>query len=76
MKEYFDIIKKHKLIMCITISYLIPILIVCYLYNNSPSISCIICNQKNKYIILFFMIIFGFFIILYEKKIMIIFHYL
>ena len=68
MKEYFDSINKHNLIICITISYLIPILIVCYLYNNSPNISYIISKNKIKYIILFFMIVFGIFVILYEKK--------
>ena len=68
MKEYFDSINKHNLIICITMSYLIPIFIVCYLYNNSCSISSIICNEKNKYVILFLMILFGFFVILYEIK--------
>jgi len=48
--------------------YLFPIIYVCMYYDNSCSISSIICDEKIKYIILFFMILMGCSTILYEYR--------
>ena len=58
--------KNDILLLLILITYIIPIFYVFNEYKNNPSISNIICDDKNKYIIFFSMVIMGFFTILYE----------
>jgi len=60
--------ERNHLLACMLGSYLIPIVIVFILYQNNPSISSIICNDKNKAVILISMIIMGIFTLLYENQ--------
>ena len=57
---------RNILLSCMLISYLVPIFIVYFNYCNNESVSNIICNPTNQYIILLCMIIMGFFTLLYE----------
>lgn len=48
------------------LSYSIPIFYVYYNYSNSTSVSSIICKEQCQKVILFSMILMGYFSILYE----------
>jgi hypothetical protein len=57
---------KNNLLFLIILTYIIPISIVYYSYSSNKCISNIITNDSCKNIILLFMILMGFFTILYE----------
>jgi hypothetical protein len=59
---------KNVLLLFMIICYLLPILFVCYNYNSNNSVSNIICNDKCKYYILFFMFFMGIGTLLYELE--------
>lgn len=48
--------------------YLLPIMFVCYNYTSNNSVSNIICNNKCKHYILFFMFLMGVGTLLYELE--------
>lgn len=60
--------KKNTLLLFMIMFYVIPIFYVYYMYNDNDSVSNIICDEKCKNIILFFMILMGITTILYETK--------
>ena len=69
MQQLHNIIKnKDILLLCMLISYMIPILFIFLNYSCNNSVSNIICKQEFKNIILTSMIIMGFFTILYELR--------
>ena len=57
---------KHILLLFMIFCYLIPIYFVYYHYKSNNSLSNILCYNKNKYLILFFMVLMGLGSILYE----------
>ena len=59
---------KNYFLFFMIICYIIPIFNVYYHYNYNTSISSIICNDKCKHIILFFMLLMGIATILYELE--------
>jgi hypothetical protein len=60
--------ERNHLLACMLCSYFIPIIIVFVLYQDNPSISSIICNDRNKAAILISMILMGIFTLLYENQ--------
>jgi hypothetical protein len=59
---------KNYLLLFMIFCYMIPIYYVYYYYNKNYSVSSIICNEKCKHIILFFMILMGIGTFLYEVE--------
>ena len=59
-------LNKDCLLLFMISCYLVPIILVYYNYNSNTSVSNIICNENNKNIILFFMLLMGIGTILYE----------
>ena len=59
---------KNILLSLMLACYLLPIIIVSYKYDSNKSISNIICDNKYKYYILFFMILMGVWTLLYELE--------
>lgn len=59
---------KNVLLLFMLICYLLPIFYVYVYYDSNTSISNIICNEKLKYYILFFMWLMGIGTILYELE--------
>jgi len=60
---------KNYLLFFMIICYIVPIFNIYHYYNNNNnSISSIICNNKCKYTILFFMLLMGIGTILYELE--------
>ena len=57
---------KNYILFFMVICYIIPIFNIYYHYNGNTTISSIICNDKCKYTILFFMLLMGIGTILYE----------
>lgn len=69
MQLLYNITKnKNILLLCMLISYIIPIIFIFLNYSCNNSVSNIICKQEFKNIILTSMIIMGFFTILYELR--------
>ena len=58
---------KNTLLICIILSYSIPLYNICQKNFNKISVSNIICDENCKKNIFMFMIIMGFFTILYEN---------
>jgi hypothetical protein len=61
-------VNKNFLLVTALIIYFFPIIYTFNCYDNNNTISSIISNEKNKNIILFFMLLMGIAIILYEHK--------
>ena len=61
-------VSKNFLLVTALIIYFFPIIYTFNCYDNNNTISSIISNEKNKNIILFFMLLMGIAIILYEHK--------
>jgi hypothetical protein len=61
--------KKHGLLLCMFLSYLIPIAIVASyaLQESSPTVSHILCKTENNTMILLAMMLMGFFTVWYES---------
>lgn len=59
---------KNILLLFMLLCYLLPIMIVCYNYNSNNSVSNIICDNKCKHYILFFMFLMGVGTFLYELE--------
>uniref|UniRef100_A0A6C0BA00 Uncharacterized protein n=1 Tax=viral metagenome TaxID=1070528 RepID=A0A6C0BA00_9ZZZZ len=59
---------KNTYLLFMIFCYLIPIFIVYFNYDSHHSVSSIICSNKHKYIILFFMFLMGLGTILYEVE--------
>ena len=59
---------KNSLLICLILSYCLPIYYIYCKYSGNSSLSNIICNKDLKNYIFMFMIIMGFFAILYEIK--------
>lgn len=59
---------KHILLIAMFISYSIPIIYVYNQFEINTTLSDIICDDSCKYTILFYMMIMGFFTILYEMQ--------
>lgn len=59
---------KNILLIIMIISYTIPIYYVYSNYDSNTSVSSIICNEKCKHIILFFMFLMGIGTLLYEAE--------
>jgi hypothetical protein len=59
---------KNILLLFMIICYLLPIMFVFYNYTSNKSVSNIICDNKCKYYILFFMFLMGLATLLYELE--------
>lgn len=57
---------QHVLLLCMLIAYSLPIYYVYTQFQTDTTLSDIICDETCKHTILFYMVIMGFFTILYE----------
>lgn len=60
-------VKSNLFLLLMLISYSIVISLIYCEYNQNKSLSNIICKPNNKFIILFFMLLMGFFTLIYEN---------
>ena len=60
-------VKSNLFLFLMLLSYSIVISLICCEYNKNHSLSNIICKPDNKFIIFFFMLLMGFFTLMYEN---------